>query len=119
MSDLEPPRSLSILARQIFDRHRDRIVAEGRWSYVDADQLCSYAECVELYLKCKEVIDTHGVLVRGRTEHELVRNPALTPLNQARQALVVLARAVPLVNPRPDFDGIEVDRFLEEICKSE
>jgi hypothetical protein len=39
-----------------------------------------------LYLQSKAAVDEHGVLVRGRTEHELVRNPALTPLNQARMA---------------------------------
>ena len=70
-SDLTPPRPLSILARQMFDRHAERIHAEGRWKYVDVDQLCSYVECVELYLKCKEQVDLHGVLVQGRTEKEL------------------------------------------------
>jgi phage terminase small subunit len=113
--DLEPPRPLSILARQMFDRHAVRIHAEGRWKYVDHDQLCSYVECVELYLKCKEAVDAYGVLVQGRTESELVRNPALTPLNQARVALPVLARAVPLVNPKVDTDGIGIDHLLEEL----
>jgi P27 family predicted phage terminase small subunit len=115
--DLEPPRPLSIVARQMFDRHAARIQGEGRWRQVDVDQLATYCETAELYLKCKASIDEHGVLVRGRTESELVRNPALTPLNQARGALVDLARAVPLVNPKPDSSGIEIDKLLEGLMK--
>jgi hypothetical protein len=52
-----------------------------------------------------EQIDLHGVLVEGRTPRELVRNPALTPMNQARAALVHLARSVPLLNAQHDHDG--------------
>jgi phage terminase small subunit len=115
LSDLTPPRPLSILARQMFDRHAARIHAEGRFKHIDVDQLCSYVECVETYLKCKEAVDAHGILVQGRTEKELVRNPALTPLNQARVALPVLARAVPLVNPKVDTDAVAVDHLLEQL----
>ena len=61
-------------------------------------------------------IDEHGVLVRGRTEYELVRNPALTPLNQARVALPVLAKAVPLANPSPDVSGAALDTWINEMC---
>jgi phage terminase small subunit len=96
-NDLDPPRALSILARQIFDRHAARIHGEGRWRQIDVDQLATYCETAELYLSCKSAVDEHGVLVQGRTERELVRNPSLTPLNQARAALVDLARAVPLL----------------------
>jgi phage terminase small subunit len=118
-SDLEPPRPLSIMARQMFDRHAARIHSEGRFKYVDHDQLCSYCECVELYLECKRAIDEHGVLVQGRTEKELVRNPALTPLNQARVALPVLAKAVPLVDPKPDRDGADIDAYIDELMAGE
>lgn len=57
------------------------------------------------YLGCMEQVDEHGILVQRRTERELVRNPALTPMNQARDALPKLARAVLLTNPKPDRDG--------------
>jgi len=39
----------------------------------------------------------------------------LTPLNQARVGLPILARAVPLVNPKVDTDGIRIDHLLEEL----
>ena len=50
LSDLTPPRQLSILARQTIDRHAARTHAEGRWKCIDVDPLCSYCECVETYL---------------------------------------------------------------------
>jgi hypothetical protein len=56
-------------------------------------------------------------LVQGRLKHEKVRNPSLMGLSQARADLIKLARAVPLVHPKPDMDGIEVDAFLEEIMR--
>jgi phage terminase small subunit len=79
--------------------------------------LCTYAETTELYLRFKADIDDHGTLVQGRTLQEKVRNPSLMGLSQARADLIKLARAVPLVHPRPDMDGVEVDQFLEEIMR--
>jgi phage terminase small subunit len=82
LTDLEPARPLSIAARQMWETHAERIHAEGRWKNIDHDQLCTYVETVQLYLQAKAAIDEHGILVRGRTEHELVRNPALTRLTR-------------------------------------
>jgi phage terminase small subunit len=82
---------------------------------VDHDLLATYCQTLELCERCKAEVDNHCVLVEGRTKSELVRNPALTPLNQARTDLIRLARAVPLVNPRPDLDGIGIDHLLEEL----
>jgi phage terminase small subunit len=113
--DFKPPRPLSIAARQMWDRHASRIHAEGRWQQIDHDMLCTYCETTELYLRFKKDIDDHGTLVQGRLKHEMVRNPSLMGLSQARADLIRLAKAVPLVHPRPDMDGVEVDAFLEEI----
>ena len=55
--------------------------------------------------------------MQGRTLQEKVRNPSLMGLSQARADLIKLAKAVPLVHPRPDMDGVEVDHFLEEILR--
>lgn len=80
--------------------------------------LALYCETFELYQRAKQEVDDHGVLVRGRTAKERVRNPALTPMNQFRQDLIRLAKAIPLVNPKPDQACIEIDSFLETIdCK--
>ncbi|WP_231990753.1 P27 family phage terminase small subunit [Mycobacterium sp. 852002-30065_SCH5024008] len=106
---------MSIAARQLWDRHADRIHAEGRWQQIDHDTLCLYCETVELYLRFKKDIDDYGTLVQGRLKHEKVRNPSLMGLSQARADLIRLAKAVPLVHPKPDMDGIEVDAFLEEM----
>lgn len=116
MSEFEPPRPLTSVSRGIFDQHAARIAAEGRWTAIDRDMLAAYAECVELYLACKEAIDREGVLVPGRNNsHELVRNAALTPLNQARDAMVKLAKAVPLVDSRAAAERAEWDKFIEEM----
>ena len=115
--DFKPPRPLSIAARQTWDRHVQRIHAEGRWQQIDHDMLCTYAETTELYLRFKADIDDYGTLVQGRTLQEKVRNPSLMGLSQARADLIRLAKAVPLVHPRPDMDGVEVDQFLEEIMR--
>jgi phage terminase small subunit len=115
--EFTPPRQLTLAARQTWDRHAERIHSEGRWGVVDHDQLCTYCETVELYLRFKRDIDEHGTLVQGRTLQEQVRNPSLMGLANARGDLIRLARAVPLVNPKPNQDGIEVDQFLEEIMR--
>ena len=65
----------------------------------------------------EEDIDEHGTLVPGRSAQERVRNPSLMGLAQARTDMIRLAKAIPLVDPKPRQDGIEVDRFLEEIMR--
>ncbi len=77
--------------------------------------LACYCETLELYERCKSEVDYYGVLVEGRTPRERVRNPALTPLNQARADLIRLARAVPLANGKLDSDGASVDAFIDEL----
>jgi P27 family predicted phage terminase small subunit len=109
------PRPLSPVAGEVFDRHIARIYKEGRLATVDQDLLAAFAETTDLYLQCKAQVDKHGVLVRGRTERELVRNPALTPLAQARADLIRLAKAVPLVSGNPDYAGAELDAFISEM----
>lgn len=43
-TDLHPPRPLTAPAREIFDRHAQRIDTEGRWNAVDHDLLAAYAD---------------------------------------------------------------------------
>jgi len=79
--------------------------------------LALYAETCELYFRSKEDVDDFGTLVQGRNAQEKVRNPSLMGLAQAPTDLIRLAKAVPLVDPKPNTDGIEVDKFLEEIMR--
>jgi phage terminase small subunit len=102
------------LARQVWDRHIARIHAEGRYELIDHDQLCTYAETTELYLRFKKDIDDHGTLVRGRTLQEMVRNPSIMGLNQARADLIRLSRVIPLVDRSPR-DSAYVDAFIDEL----
>lgn len=113
--EFNPPVPLSITARKTWDRHAQRIYSEGRWPIVNQDMLVVFCQTLELYEQCKAEIDAHGVLVQGRTTRELVRNPALTPLNQARASLVHLARAVPLVDPKPAHESAAFDAYLDEL----
>ncbi|WP_083198763.1 P27 family phage terminase small subunit [Mycobacterium malmoense] len=113
--EFPPPRPLSLVARQVWDRNASRIHSEGRWHCIDQELLAVFCETLELYLRCREEIDNHGVLVQGRTERELVRNPALTPFNQARAHLLLLAPRIPLVNPKFDAAGIGIDHLIEEL----
>jgi len=84
ISEFIPPRQLSLAARQTWDRHAERIHSEGRWGVVHHDQLCTYAETVELYLRFRQDIDDHGTLVQGRTLQDKVRNSSLIGLANAR-----------------------------------
>jgi phage terminase small subunit len=113
--DFEPPIPLYIGARRTWDRLATRMHGEGRRPHVTHEMLAVFCQTMYLYEQCKQEVDAHGVLVVGRTERERVRNPALTPLNQARDALMKLARAVPLVDPKPDRDGTEFDEFLRTV----
>jgi len=53
----------------------------------------------------------------GRSAQERVRNPSLMGLAAARTDMIRPAKAIALVDPKPDQDGIEVDRFLEEVVR--
>lgn len=112
---MDSPIPLSIAEHQTFTGHVDRIRSEGRIQQIDVTLLAVFCQTLHLYLDCLEQIKAHGILVQGRTEKELVRSPALTPLNQARDALVKIARAIPLTNPHVDTDGYEMDAFLEAL----
>jgi hypothetical protein len=68
-----------------------------------------------LYLRFKKDVDDYGTVVQGRTLQEKVRNPSLTDQAQARADLIRLSRVIPLVDPKPDMEGLEVDQFLQEI----
>ena len=113
--DPVPPIPLSIAESKTWQYHTDRIRAEGRIKHIDLTLLAVFCQTLDVYRDCLEQIKSYGVLVQGRTERELVRSPALTPLNQARDALVKLSRAIPLTNPKPDTEGEEIDSFLEEL----
>ena len=115
----EPPRPLTLVARQHWNRIASRIEHEGRLLTIDQELLCVFCETLELYANCRDNVNEHGVLVRGRTEHELVRNPALTPLNQARGHLLLLAPRIPLANAHADVSGAAVDSWLREVCGDE
>ena len=106
MDAFSPPRTLTLVARQVWDRHCQRIYDEGRWRFIDQDQLCTYCETVELYLRFKADVDEHGTLVQGRSLQEKVRNPSIMGLSQCRADLIRLARAVPLVtHSKAECDG--------------
>jgi P27 family predicted phage terminase small subunit len=113
--EFDPPIPLSIAARRTWDRLADRIYKEGRWPAISQEMLGVFCQTLHLYLECLEQIDRHGVLVEGRTPRELVRNPALTPMNQSRAALVHLARSVPLINAHHDHSGAAVDAYIDSL----
>jgi P27 family predicted phage terminase small subunit len=113
--DLSPPRGLSIAARQHWDRVAARIHEQGRYCQIDLEMLACFCEALELYEQCHAEVDTHGILVEGRTPRERVRNPALTPLHQVRDSLIKLARAVPIGNAKADREAIAFDEFLDEM----
>ena len=78
--DFDPPRQLTVAARQVWDRQVARIYNEGRMQQIDHDLLAAFAETTDLYWRCKAEVVTHRVLVQGCTARELVRDAALTPL---------------------------------------
>ena len=58
-----------------------------------------------------------GVLVSGaRSDREKVRHPLLTPLSQSQAMLVKLARAIPLVDLKPDRDGAAIDAYIDAMA---
>jgi P27 family predicted phage terminase small subunit len=113
--EFDPPIPLSIAARRTWHRIAERIYKEGRWPAISQEMLGVFCQTLGLYLQCMQEIDTHGVLVEGRTTRELVRNPALTPMNQARAALVHLARSVPLLNAQHDHNGAVIDAYIDQM----
>jgi phage terminase small subunit len=113
---LPPPRPLDAVAREVWNRHADRIWHEGRWPAVDQELLAVFAETLALYLKFTADVDRYGTLVRGRTDRELVRNPSLMGLGQCRADLVRLARQVPLMAQRIETsDTGDVDAFIADL----
>ena len=113
--EFEPPRPLSIMARQVYDRHAQRINLEGRWRIIDHDLLCVYAETLELYLRFKKDVDDFGTLVQGRTLQERVKNPSLVGMAQARADLIRLSRVIPIADPQPDRAQQAIDAYIDEL----
>ena len=115
-NDLNPtPAAHRSGARDIRRQHGARIFTEGRWKAIDVDLLAAYSECVVIYLECQNAVETQGALVMGRNSGELVRNAALTPLNQSREAVLKLAKAVPLVDHRAAGKQADWDKFIKEM----
>jgi hypothetical protein len=77
--------------------------------------IAAYAECTVTYLALQAVVELQGVLVTGRNSGELVKNPALPSLAQTREAMMRLAKAVPLVDHRAAAEISDFDRFLKEM----
>jgi hypothetical protein len=77
--------------------------------------IAAYAECTVTYLAFQAAIELQGVLVTGRNSCELVKNPALPSLAQTREAMMRLAKAVPLVDHRAAAEISDFDRFLKEM----
>jgi phage terminase small subunit len=77
--------------------------------------LALFSETLELYLRCKADVEKFGTLVQGRSAQELVRNPSLITMAQARADLIRCARAVPMVSPNVDHEGIGIDHLLQEL----
>ncbi|CAM5737094.1 hypothetical protein MAUB1S_01789 [Mycolicibacterium aubagnense] len=113
---LEPPRPLGRAARKHWDRIAQTIRAQGRFASIDADLLAIYCETLVLYLAAKSEVDKYGILVEGRTSsRELVRNPALTPMNQLRTDLIRLAKAIPIADTSAaSRDGAQLDDYLAQ-----
>jgi phage terminase small subunit len=107
------------MARQVWDRHAQRIHSEGRWQLIDHDLLCVYSETLELYLRFKKDIDEHGTLVTGRSAQERVKNPSLVGLASARADLIRLSRVIPMVDPKPDRTSAVVDAFIDELLSDD
>jgi P27 family predicted phage terminase small subunit len=114
-SDLSPPRPLSTAAREIWDAHAARIDSEARWGQIDHDILAAYCETTALYLECLRAVESQGVLVGARTAGQLVKNPVSTVLHQTRDAMLRLARSVPLVDRKAAAEAAEFERFMEEM----
>jgi phage terminase small subunit len=115
MLQFDPPIPLSIAARKTWDRMAERIHKDGRWPAISQEQLAVYCKTLHLFLECSEQVEKYGVLVQGRTERELVRNPALTPMSQSRAALVHLARSVPLINAQHDAHSAALDAYIDQM----
>lgn len=115
MPDLSPPRELVPAAHIEWETQAARIESEGRWKAIDRDMLAAYCETTAIYLECLRAVEQQGVLVSGRTAVELVRNPACTVLHQTREAMMRLARQVPLVDRASAAESAEWDKFLESV----
>ncbi len=114
--ELEPPYPLTLPARGHWDRISKQIHDQGSWQIISHDLLGNFCQVLALSQECMNAILADGVLVAGaRSDREKVRHPLLTPLSQSQAMLVKLARAIPLVDPKPDRDGAGIDAFINDM----
>lgn len=117
MTELEPPRLLNSVALEVWHRHAKRISGENRLSVIDHDQLALYAETYSLYRAFWTDIENDGTVVKGR-DGATVKHPSLSGLNSCRADLLRLARAIPLVSPKPDLsraaDQARVRKLIDD-----
>lgn len=116
MEDFTPPFALSDAAGAHFQRIARQLYDAGRWASVAQDLVAVYAESLASFVECTRVIAAEGLMVDGRNRGAgTVRHPLLSPLNQTRQALVYLAKSIPLAtNPHVERDH-EFERWMQEI----
>lgn len=113
-TDLDPPFKLNLPARKHWDRLSREIHGQGRWDIISHDLLANFCQTLQLAQECLKAILADGVVVAGsRSERDRVRHPLWTPYSQCQQALIRLARTIPLVDPKADTSGVAIDSFID------
>ena len=116
MDHFEHPFPLTDAADAHYQRLARQLYQQGRWASVSADLVAVYAQTLQTYAECVEAIAADGLLVAGRNNGaERVRHSLLTPLNQSRQALVYLAKVIPLANERETDRDHDFEKWMKEM----
>lgn len=115
MEVFESPFPLSDVADAHFQRIARQLYDAGRWASVAQDLVAAYADTLATFVECSRVIAAEGLMVDGRNRGAgTVRHPLLSPLNQTRQALVYLAKTIPLAtSPHVERDH-EFEEWMRE-----
>jgi P27 family predicted phage terminase small subunit len=108
---LEPPTPLKPAALAIWNRHAQRIAAEGRMTVIDVDALMVYCRTLATYEELQSAVEDTGVLVTGR-DGALVKNPVLPALASTRDSLLRAAKAVPLTDAAAAKESAKFDKYL-------
>lgn len=72
-------------AREVWDYLTEHLSAMGIAAQPDRDALLCYCDAVELYHRCREIMVTEPVIVRG--QKGMVRNPAIAVMRDAANTI--------------------------------
>ena len=90
--EVTAPTWLSVDARAVWDRLAPSQVTRGTLTVWDVDAFAVFCDAVVQYRAASDLVAKSGILLKGRTGVEVVKNPALQIVRDSAQTIRAFAQ---------------------------